>query len=90
MFLGEDGHYMLDVANTGRGPTRFKSSIQEAMVLCWFFHGIWWFFQGFEITETSGCLILIFSKYLELVILWFWFFSPKYLELAVLRFWFFE
>jgi hypothetical protein len=33
MFLGEDGHYMLDVANTGRGPTRFKVQFKKQ----WFF-----------------------------------------------------
>ncbi len=56
---------MLVVANAGKGPTRFKSSIQEAMVLCEFFHGIWWFIPSFEIIETNGFFILSFSKCID-------------------------
>ncbi len=39
-------------------------------------------------TRTGGSFILIFSKYPELVVFWFWLFSI-YWELTILWFWFF-
>ncbi len=46
-----------------------------------------WFFEGCKLPGTSGSLILIFFNYPEPVLL-FWY--VKYLELVVLWFWFFQ
>jgi hypothetical protein len=56
----------------------FKTS-NSCLENCWlfvgFFHGAWRFFDGFKIPRTNGSLILIIFKYLDPVVLWFWFFQ---------------